>query len=202
MTLTLDQLKAYYQSVLIMQYRNKTKAKATIAAVTAETWLDGLILTEAGCFDLETANGAQLDILGRIVGVRRQVPGLDLTHLFFEFTSHSGSPTGNGFNLYSTSPIPADLFDRYYLDSILTMTDDQMRTVIKLKIIFNTAARTAKAITEALFSVFGTAIAITDNLNTSVTFNISNPYHSAVAIADFLGVLPKGMGNSYTVNYI
>ena len=61
---------SYYSNLLIMQYHNKPKAKATIEA-TAGLLPDDLIMEVINGFDIETAVGKQLDILGEYVGVDR-----------------------------------------------------------------------------------------------------------------------------------
>ena len=61
---------SYYSNLLIMQYHDKPKAKATIEA-TVGLLPDDLIMEVINGFDIETAVGKQLDILGEYVGVDR-----------------------------------------------------------------------------------------------------------------------------------
>lgn len=63
-------LDTYYSNLLILQYHNKPKAKATIEA-TVGLLPDDLILEVINGFNIETAIGKQLDILGIYVGVDR-----------------------------------------------------------------------------------------------------------------------------------
>lgn len=63
-------LDTYYSNLLILQYHNKPKAKATIES-TVGLLPDDLILEVINGFDIETAVGKQLDILGIYVGVDR-----------------------------------------------------------------------------------------------------------------------------------
>lgn len=63
-------LDTYYSNLLILQYHNKPKAKATIEA-SVGLLPDNLILEVINGFDIETAVGKQLDILGIYVGVDR-----------------------------------------------------------------------------------------------------------------------------------
>lgn len=60
----------YYSNLLILQYHGKPKAKATIET-TVGLLPDQLILEVLNGFDIETAAGKQLDILGEYVGVDR-----------------------------------------------------------------------------------------------------------------------------------
>lgn len=60
----------YLSNLLIIQYFNKPKAKATVEAVSKMFPTD-LILAIRDGFDLETATGKQLDILAKYIGVER-----------------------------------------------------------------------------------------------------------------------------------
>ena len=60
----------YYSNLLILQYHGKPKAKSTIET-TVGLLPDQLILEVLNGFDIETAVGKQLDILGEYVGVDR-----------------------------------------------------------------------------------------------------------------------------------
>lgn len=60
----------YYANLLIMQYHNKPRAKETIKVSTASI-PDQLILDIINGFDINTAVGSQLDLLGIYVGVDR-----------------------------------------------------------------------------------------------------------------------------------
>ena len=60
----------YYSNLLILQYHNKPKARATIEATT-DLMPDNLIQDVISGFDINTAAGKQLDILGEYIGLDR-----------------------------------------------------------------------------------------------------------------------------------
>ena len=60
----------YLANLLIIQYNNKPKAKSTIEAL-GDMFPDELILSVRDGFNLETANGKQLDILSKYIGAER-----------------------------------------------------------------------------------------------------------------------------------
>jgi hypothetical protein len=70
--MTTDELKQYYADLLILQYRGKPRARATIEAFVDLAIMDQLPLIVASAFALGAAVGVQLDILGKYVGVTRQ----------------------------------------------------------------------------------------------------------------------------------
>lgn len=74
---------ADYSDLLIWQYKDKPKAKATVeglCAIADNTRRGLLELMEV--FDLDSATGAQLDLIGLHVGLSRFMPGLAPVSLF------------------------------------------------------------------------------------------------------------------------
>jgi hypothetical protein len=73
--MTIDEYKQYYSNLLIAQYRSKPKAKAHIEALIKPIGIDLLPLAVQSAFNLETAEGIQLDTVGQYVGASRTVVG-------------------------------------------------------------------------------------------------------------------------------
>lgn len=71
--MTDQELIDYYADLLIIQYKEKPKAYATIQAQVTPIVMEQLPLAVQNAFDLETAIGVQLDVIGKYVGVRRSV---------------------------------------------------------------------------------------------------------------------------------
>lgn len=65
------ELIAYYVGLLILQYRQEPRARATIAAQVAPIIMNQLPLAAQDAFNVDTAIGAQLDVLGKYAGVTR-----------------------------------------------------------------------------------------------------------------------------------
>ena len=195
-------LLTYYQNRLIVQYKNLPKAQQTIACLSNRATCDGLFLSLANCFNLNTATGNQLTILGKIVGVPRNIYGLDLVHTFFNFTNYSGVPASNGFNNWTTVT-DADLIANWQSNAIYTTTDFEMLTLIRLRIMYNNYYPSLGKIKNALYSTFNGSIDVVDNLNTTITYNFKQPYYNVSAVCNFLGnILPKPMGVGITINNV
>jgi len=158
----IEAIKNYYGGLLIVQYKTKPKAQATVRLLAALPNGDGLLDQEMACFDLNTAVGVQLDILGRIVGVQREVYGLDLEHTFFSFTRYADTPDSVGFGRYTDNPYSTDLWLRYNNWAVYTLTDFELRTLIKLKIIFNNAYSSLKDLKEGLYAAFAGDIDVSE----------------------------------------
>lgn len=69
----------YYINLLIKQYHNKEKAKGTIETLTESECLsyNNIISKLNASFNIETATGEQLDILGQIIGRSRMFEGIE-----------------------------------------------------------------------------------------------------------------------------
>jgi hypothetical protein len=83
---TRTEFQAEYQLLLLKQYFQKAKAKAEIGA-WASAGFDAFQLYEAfaSAFDLDTAIGAQLDIIGKWVGIKRSQAGSALSDDDYRF---------------------------------------------------------------------------------------------------------------------
>ena len=63
----------YYADLLILQYKTQPKARATISALTEKVIADGILLDVINGFNIDTAIGKQLDLLGKYIGLSRNV---------------------------------------------------------------------------------------------------------------------------------
>lgn len=190
----------YYSNLLIAQYRTKPNMIATTQLLASLPLCDGLPQQLQTCFNLDTAVGAQLNILGAIVGVPRNIYGLDLTHTFFSYTNYIGSPDAIGFGSYTDSPYSSSLFRSYYDSATYTLTDFEMRILIKIKILFNNIFSSTKNIIDGLWTLFGNDVSFIDNKNMTVTYNVVNPYQNVFIAAQYLNILPRPMGVGLTLN--
>lgn len=65
----------YYANLLILQYLQKPKAFNTVEALVAPVIMNQLPIDVRDAFDIETAQGVQLDVLGKYAGVTRSGNG-------------------------------------------------------------------------------------------------------------------------------
>ncbi len=66
-----ESIVRYYSKLLILQYLQKPKARATVEGVVTPVIMDQLPTKIQGAFALESAVGVQLDVIGKYVGVTR-----------------------------------------------------------------------------------------------------------------------------------
>lgn len=163
-TATVDSIVQYYVNLLIIQYNQKPKARATIELYVRNLLCSGIMLDVMNGYDIETAIGVQLDVLGKYVGQDRFYLQLDLIN-YFAFTDYSETTPDTlqkfGFSTYAT-------YDGFsangwltYSDLALqknTLSDDDFRTIIKLAIIQNNSNHSVGDIDTKIFNLFGTQI--------------------------------------------
>lgn len=70
---TLAEKVAVYVDKLVLQYRTKVKARATIAILGKVIMGDDLASAVQAGFSIDTAVGVQLDVIGKYVGVARDI---------------------------------------------------------------------------------------------------------------------------------
>lgn len=198
--MSLEDIYLDYEKTLIVQYRTKDNAKKTVRLLVNQSLCDGLPLELKRAFDLDTAQGAQLDILGRIVGVNRNVYGLELFRTFFEMAFYEDLTPTVGFGRYNDTPYSTDLFLRYNSNASYSMTDFEMSSVIKMKIIQNNSWSSTKDLVDALYLAFGTDITLTDNKDMTLEYDSVLLYKNVVLICEYLDFLPRPMGVGINVD--
>jgi hypothetical protein len=78
----------YYVNTLIIQYNDLPNAKATIATLVEQALCDGIFSDIRDGFNIDTAVGVQLDIIGKYVGIDRFYKAQQLSG-FFSFLRYS-----------------------------------------------------------------------------------------------------------------
>lgn len=180
-----------YVNLLIIQYRNKAKARATIDLFVRPAFENLFGINEA--FDIDTAIGNQLDILGRWVGVSRMVVGVDLAKIYYELSDYDAL-SDVGMSTYDNSVSAIFKTYRSTEESIYTLTDDQFRTLIKLKILTNHTNSTSQSIDTLIFDFFSTDVIIYDNYDMTVDYVITKNRSVIFEVARNDGYIPKPMG--------
>lgn len=189
----------YYKDLMLYQHQVQPKATATIALLVRQAICDLLPLAVQNAFDIETAEGAQLDILGKYIGLSRKV-AVELDRPYYRYAlSESYDPMAPviGFIDSASSEINAGSVwykTTYAGESFYTMTDYQYRTMLKLKIVLNNSDNTLKSIDDTLFSFFGTDLVLWDMKDMTLSYAVNPAAQSAITLAYQLGLIPKPQG--------
>lgn len=198
-------LSTYYQNLLITQYHEKPKANAEIA-LGAQTFTGDWLMTDIpNIVDIDTAEGAQLDLIGKIVGLPRVANGFVYGENYYSYDDEEdpmSHPEEKGMSNIG-SPVSAKFKDYETIrKSIYTMTDGLYRKMIKLKILQNNTKATLKDIDEGLFGIFGNDITLTDNFDMTGEITVSANATEMGSLAYFLKIFPRPLGVAYDITYL
>jgi hypothetical protein len=147
----------YYAALLIMQYAGQPKAYATVQTFVSALVANQIFTQVGNGFNIDTAVGVQLDVIGKINGASRY---------------------GRNF----TGP--------------MTLTDDEYRNYIKIKIIQNSGGSALYDIQNLISIYFGTSLRVFDYSNMQMSYTFDSSIGSQ-QLAEFFveaGVLPRPMG--------
>lgn len=192
-TNNLDQMIAYYRARLISQYATKSKAQQSTAILVKQALVDGLAQAVQDGFNIDTAVGPQLDILGKYIGLPRNI-GDPAPADYFGFVDFDLTGNDNGFGDYVSNQNPTVLFydAAYYGQRNTNLSDDSYRFMMKLKIVLNSSDSTLYGIQKLLAALLPGLVTVVDNqdMTLSYTINVQAP----VSTATLLAYLPKPMG--------
>lgn len=196
---TLQQLQDYYSGLLIVQYYNLPKAKSTIELLVDLILANLLILQIRDGFDWRTAVGAQLDIIGQWVGITRNYNGSlfwGKTYLAYPGWDDTIDNLQHGYSDYETFDSDTGGTLTYNETNFLeqSLSDDDYRTVIGLKIIKNNLNHTAKNIDDAIWDYFNGQVYTTWAPH-EVTYHYPAELTTIIEVCNYKNVLlaPSGV---------
>ena len=191
-----------YVNLLIKQYWEKPKAAAEIEMMAGTwrktfEWIDSF----SDEFDLNNATGDRLDIIGRIVGIGRNIP-YSIPKIAFGFDEN---PNSRGFDdLFSPLDDRAPFQDLFESESTeLVLDDNAYRQFIRAKIAKNTfgpylSGNDFLSIQDAVINIFGGLAYVTDNYDMTLTLHVSAVFNSTTLDAILkMSLIPKPQGVRY-----
>jgi hypothetical protein len=186
----------YYVNLLIIQYNNKPKARATIELLARELLANGIYTDVLNGYNVDTAVGVQLDVIGKYVGIDRFYYNYELTDDFFGFAD-AYDIGGTSANIVGFDDAFSPDKEGLYLDAFdivsnkLRLNDDAYRVLIKLRIIQNHSTHDTDSISSSLFQFFGDSIVMTDNYDMTITYFVGDSSNELIQAAIQKEVLPR-----------
>lgn len=173
----MEELLKYYPNLLIIQYNHAIKARATIEAYVKLLWANQILRQIRDSFDVDTAVGEQLDVIGLWVGVDRYVylkpydnhPWISL----IEITGATDTVLQGGYAEQSNFNTKLGGFltpDMVIGSNKSDLQDEEFRWLIKLKIIKNSISHTCKNIDDAIYGLFGNDVWTTWDLDNHILY--------------------------------
>jgi hypothetical protein len=194
------ELVEYYTNLIIIQYANRPKAQATIQLLSDTLLANGIIWDVMDGYNVDTAVGVQLDIIGKYVGVDRFFNVTDPVD-FFSVTDYvevdPDSEQKYGFTTYPD--FEEDQFNgTMNYNSIVTvenkLNDDDYRVLIKLKIVQNYSNHSHKSIDDSIFEFFGNSLLPSSSGDMKIWYFVTNQLTAIIQAAMIKKVIPRPMG--------
>lgn len=202
--MTNAELIDYYVNLLIIQYHNKPKARGHVEAIVKSAMVYEVATAVRDGFDIDTAIGAQLDILGLYLGSDRIVTGTVFTREYFGFAEY-GDVAPFDFNSYIRySDIVPDVQYRSYKESkqsLYSLNDTEYRLILKLKIIKNNGIPSGEVIDDIMANLFGDSVIFTDRQNMTISYIFSSANTRLADIAKSEDLLPRPSGVGMSVAF-
>ncbi len=169
------------------QFHGKPRLEAFVKALfppydAAEKALHAMMFARG----LDTAQGAQLDGIGTIVGQTRTIA----KSIFISFFGFQGQAAAKGFG-----KAPMYRHGEQFADSVL-LDDANYRVMLKLKIALNNGHGTAEEIIAACKAIFGTARVILKDMGNATVFVFVGRILTVndVLFSDAKAFIPKAAG--------
>lgn len=204
---TLQQINAtvdYYKNLLLYQYQGLPKATGTIDLLIRQAICDLVPLDVRDAFNIDTAVGPQLDILGKYIGFSRRVLS-QIPRDYFTFgDTDTPSLAVTGFTAYDSVVNPTSVFLRYSMlaESFDDLEDEEYRLMLKIQIVLNSTDNTLKSITEILFEFFGTDLICYDAKDMSISYLVKPAAKKIALLFASQDALPKPQGVNLTGVYL
>jgi hypothetical protein len=174
--MSIDNISTYYADLLLAQYRDQPRARATIRLLAKQALADMITDQVNAAFDIDTAVGTQLDVIGKYVGLSRMV-GDPIAQPYFDFSDYDGTLRNNGFTDYTDAAINAQaIWYQYQFQGQrnTALSDDAFRFLIKAQIILNANDGTLCSIQQLLLNFLPGAVALTDNHDMTMTYTLGS----------------------------
>lgn len=183
-----------YQNMIIQQYHDKPKALGDIAVkIKKYEEIKACIDSFLHAFDMDTATGKQLDIIGKIVGIDRFIKDAIPINYF----GFSDDPNAKGFG---QAPF-YKLGDPVY--QAQNVGDDTYRFLIKAKIAINGGSAflsmgKANNLQLIIMFLFNGKAYVVDNYDMTLTLYVDASVDiNLLRIAKSLDLIPRAMGTHY-----
>ena len=206
----MKELIKYFVNLLILQYRNKPRAKGTIETLAKQTFADStdkiFPIEVQNSYNLDTAVGKQLDVLGKYIGYDRNLPfPLNDNFVYAEY-DESINPNEGYADYYEEKITKPYLEYRYSSYDSIKVSDDTYRRILKMQSELKNKPLSLANIDEALKNNFDTPegeIYLVEGDKT-VEYHISKEMYPTLNTQDKLNAFfekyfPRPMGCTFSV---
>jgi len=193
----------FYTDRMANIYRSKPKASAQMALFVKQMLADNLVSELNPAYDIDLATGAQLDVIGKYVGVSRDVQVPD-TRPYFGFVTAdypAGDQNLNGFTIAASVFINAQgiWYRCAFVDqSTSQLPDYSYAQLIKIKIATNFSDDTMQSVQEQISGFFPGQLQLRDNQDMTMSYFFGSKFQLPISVLK--SYLPRPMGVNIDVS--
>jgi hypothetical protein len=193
----LDTIIEYYKDLILYQYINKPKATETVKLLAKQALVDLLPISIRDAFDIDTAVGDQLDILGEYIGFDRVINAkVDRDYLTFQ-DQESLTLDIYGLTDYNNTLLNSTASFYNYINALgisSSLVDEEYRLLLKLKLQTNICQNSLSEIAGILYNYFDSNIVLFDKCDMTISYFVKETISNIISIAYNENLLPKPMG--------
>lgn len=188
----IDNLISAYTRLLVYEFQ-LPKAVAQMNIMVKQFLMDGLALSVRDAYNPTFAVGPQLDVIGKYVGLPRDIgPSAPLPFFGFVLAAGGGNPNGLISTENANNRDVVFYQIAYQGQAATALSDTSYAFMMALKIILNSSDGTLASIQQFLNTLLPGIVTVTDNKDMTLTYTITgNP---PVDQATLVAYLPKPMG--------
>lgn len=192
---------AAYLNLLILQYKGKPKAVAVCTLLIQNALTNYLAAQMAQAFNLETAVGAQLDIIGQYVGAPRLFTS-NVTGTYYGFENYANTGNPEGFRNYANTTNTGGAWLSYkdVGTQVNSLPDSVYAQVIQLKIILNSNDGTLASIMAYLNEFFPGQVSLIDTKQMELQYVVQPTCTLSPTVLQAYLPKPMGVGISIIFN--
>ncbi len=189
-----------YAKSILMQYVSKPKAYAHIEAYVTALMIYDLAIAVRDGYDPATVTGVQCDIIGKYLGLLREIKGFALQNSGFGLLDYTQTPPIEGVSAfldYAAEP-SGHFLDYADGDTTYILTDAEFHIVIAMAIQRQHGNGSMENIHNTLYPVFGNDYLVVET-QMGLHYFIQAVHQRMAGLLDALGFFPRPMGVKSTV---
>lgn len=203
--MTNAELIEYYKNLLILQYKNQTKAPDHIKALIDSGMIFELIEEVENAFDIDTAIGVQQDVLGEYLGINRIINGIPFFLDYFGFMEYGDNPSlalFEPFMEYGDVPPAVEFYKYGGSVDVLELNDADFRQLQQFAVIKNNILYSLGDVDDALYSNFGLDVQVVDNFDMTIIYEFPLAETQLALVLQSEDLLPRPMGVELSIDFV